>query len=403
MAGGWSRFALRFSEYYASLGTTTLWTPPRLRSREWMFVPWGGGPPDRHRAFQGKTELLSYLQNRTPHSCFHSTAYYQRPSNRKMSEKGWLGADLIFDLDGDHLPGVSDTDFPTMIDTIQHQAWRLWSEFLKPELGFRDEYVQTTFSGHRGFHIHVRDPNLLHLDSNARREIVNYIRGEGIDVQSALAGPDISWGNRARSGMDSVLEQLRVISDKGADRKATLERLHGILKSRAKSPRTRVRSTSKARILELAELAESTKRIDRLRGDRALSVFGEYCTPIFWELVKGDASVVMGSAGETDEAVTVDTKRVIRWVGSLHGKSGLRVTEFPLHRLDPSTSDRFEPTREAVVFSLQNSMAVTLLIDDVTAELAEERIEGNEGEIFEVSEAMATFLTLKGWAEVVQQ
>ena len=64
---------------------------------------------------------------------------------------------------------------------------------------------------------------------------------------------------------------------------------------------------------------------------------------------------------------------------------------------------RFEPTREAVVFSLQNSMAVTLLIDDVTAELAEERIEGNEGEIFEVSEAMATFLTLKGWAEVVQQ
>ena len=36
-----------------------------------------------------------------------------------MAEKGWLGADLIFDLDGDHLPGVSDNDFPAMIDVIQ--------------------------------------------------------------------------------------------------------------------------------------------------------------------------------------------------------------------------------------------------------------------------------------------
>ena len=403
MAGGWSRFALRFSEYYGSLDPASLWTPPRLRSREWMFVPWGGAPPDRHRAFQSKTELLHYLQNRAPHSCFYSTAYYQRPSNRKMSEKGWLGADLIFDLDGDHLPGVSATDFPTMIDTIQYQAWRLWSDFLHPEFGFREEYVQTTFSGHRGFHIHVRDPNLLHLDSNARREIVNYIRGEGIDVQSALAGPDVSWGKRARLGMDSVLEQLRVISEKGPDWKSTLERLHDILKTRTRSPKVQLKSTAKTRVVELAELATSTERNDRLRDDHSLMVFGEVCTPIFWELVKGDSSVVMGSAGETDEAVTVDTKRVIRWVGSLHGKSGLRVTEFPLHRLDPSGSDRFEPMREAVVFSQQNRMTVRILIDDATAEMVGERIEGNAGDLFEVSEAMAIFLSLKGWAEVTQQ
>jgi len=92
-----------------------------------------------------------------------------------MVDKGWMGADLIFDLDGDHLPGVSDTDFPKMIELVQEQAWRLWSEFLEAEFGFREEYVQITFSGHRGFHIHVRDPAYLHLDSNARRQLVNYI------------------------------------------------------------------------------------------------------------------------------------------------------------------------------------------------------------------------------------
>ena len=29
-----------------------------------------------------------------------------------MADKLWQGADLIFDLDGDHLPGVTDRDFP---------------------------------------------------------------------------------------------------------------------------------------------------------------------------------------------------------------------------------------------------------------------------------------------------
>ena len=187
MAIGWSRYALRFGDYYRSLSTGDLWTPPRLRSREWMFIPWGSKPPDRHRALPTKVDLLKYLQTRSPHSCFHSTAYYNDPSQRKMAEKGWLGADLIFDLDGDHLPGVSDNDFPGMMEKIQEQAWSLWSDFLHPEFGFDEKYVQTTFSGHRGFHIHVRDPSLMHLDSNARRELVNYITGVGIDVQSVMS------------------------------------------------------------------------------------------------------------------------------------------------------------------------------------------------------------------------
>ena len=92
-----------------------------------------------------------------------------------MTDKGWKGADLIFDLDGDHLPGVSDRDFPAMLELIQDQAWKLWSEFLEPEFGFQEQYVQASFSGHRGYHIHVRDPAYLQLDSTARRQLVNYI------------------------------------------------------------------------------------------------------------------------------------------------------------------------------------------------------------------------------------
>ena len=59
------------------------------------------------------------------------------------------------------------------------------------------------------------------------------------------------------------------------------------------------------------------ERLNRLLADNKLRVFGEKNTSVFWEMVRGDNSVVLGSAGETDEAVTVDVKRVIRWIGSL--------------------------------------------------------------------------------------
>ncbi len=398
MAGGWSRFALRFSEYYDSISPKSIWTPPRLRTREWMFIPWGGAPPDRHRAFSDKNSLHSYLRSRAPHSCFHSTAYYQEPSQLKMAEKGWLGADLIFDLDGDHLPGVSDNDFPAMIEVIQGQAWRLWNEFLEPEFGFKQKHAQFTFSGHRGFHIHVRDPSLLHLDSNARREIVNYIRGEGIDIQSTISD-NSEWGRRALQGIDSTLEKLSSISSGETGKGALLDELHGILRTRSNSPQVNLKSSSRASIEELAKLTDNEEKVTRLKNDPNLAVFGPKCTPIFWELVKGDSSVVIGTAGETDEVVTVDTKRVIRWVGSLHGKSGLRVTELPLERLDPDSGTKFDPLTEAVVFR-GGTVNVRILAEDVTAEISGDRVEPRLGDEIEVKESMAMFLCLKGWAEI---
>ncbi|MAV57964.1 MAG: DNA primase small subunit domain-containing protein [Candidatus Thalassarchaeaceae archaeon] len=387
MAVGWSRYALRFGDYYRSLSTSDLWTPPRLRSREWMFIPWGSKPPDRHRALPTKDDLLRYLQTRSPHSCFHSTAYYNDPSQRKMIEKGWLGADLIFDLDGDHLPGVSDNDFPGMMEKIQEQAWSLWSDFLEPEFGFDEKYVQTTFSGHRGFHIHVRDPSLMHLDSNARRELVNYITGVGIDVQSVMSGPNIGWSERIDLGFDKVVNSLANIST-GENSTESINELHSSLKSRNFS-------CSKDQIKKLASESIAGGRIDRLREDNARLVFTtKRLNEAFWELVKGAPLAV----GETDENVTVDVKRVIRWIGSLHGKSGLRVTEFPLSRLEPGRSNSFDAMSESSVFSTQNSCKVELIVDDVTTRISGQEVSGSSGDLFEVHESMATFLGLKGWA-----
>ena len=136
-------------------------------------------------------------------------------------------------------------------------------------------------------------------------------------------------------------------------------------------------------------------------SDNKLRVFGEKNTSIFWDMVKGDNSVVLGSAGETDEAVTVDVKRVIRWIGSLHGKCGLRVTEMPLERLNPFSQNHFNPLEESIVFSSDKKFNILLNKDDVTAELAGIRVEGNSGDRFEVTESLATFIVLKGWGSIV--
>ena len=123
---------------------------------------------------------------------------------------------------------------------------------------------------------------------------------------------------------------------------------------------------------------------------------------LFQALILGDQSVVLDQAAENDDNVTVDIRRVIRWVGSLHGKAGLRVTEFPVERLDPDSSQAFDALSEAVTFSRQRREMVQLELDDITARIGNEVVEGSKGDMIEVSEAMAIFLGLKRWASTIQ-
>ena len=116
---------------------------------------------------------------------------------------------------------------------------------------------------------------------------------------------------------------------------------------------------------DLVKKASSKDHIDRLRENRSKGV-RRYWDELFWALVRANNSVsVVG--GETDENVTVDVKRVIRHLGSLHGKSGLRVTEIPFDRLDPDGSNPFDAFKEAVVFVGSEDKRIRLLVDDVRA------------------------------------
>ena len=407
MSVGWARYAFKFGEYYRNQSIDSYWTPSRLRSREWMFDGFDERPPERHRGFRTTSELVSHVVRKVPKSCFYSTAYYRDPNQRKMSDKGWRGADLIFDLDGDHLPGVSDGDFPTMISVIQDQAWRLWTEFLEPEYGFSEEHLQLTFSGHRGFHLHYRSPDIWGLDSHARREIVSHIRGEGINLEAVIAGPDCAWKNRLIDSTDTVLHKLDLVHEGGDNRKSIIGALKDIVDARIGLPGVDIKRVTNNEIITLAEKVQHVERRQRLRDSykergEVLRAFGGKLDKVFRQLIIGDKSVVLGNAGETDENVTVDIKRVIRWPTSLHGKSGMKVMEFPLSRLNPDNQNAFDPLTEAVPWNMgANDVKIRAIRSDVQYRIGLSEGELSEGESYNVNEATATFLILKKWAEPI--
>ena len=395
---GWARFAHRFGQYYR---TSTYWRPPRMPKREWMFIPFGGAPPLRHKSFRSENELRQFLSERAMHSCFYSTAYWKKPYELKMDDKVWQGADLIFDLDGDHLPGVTDRDFPAMLNVIQEQAHGLWNDFLQPEFGFDEQFLQVTFSGHRGFHLHYRDPSLFHLDSEARRELVSHIRGEGVDVQGGLTrfNDDSAngWTKRIREQIPSLIDKLVDIAQETEGSAKIMKDLHLGLKENLQ--REGKPGKGPASIKKLADMflhEERKNSVSHGQISRLGSLQG-----LFLDLVKSDASIVLGAAGETDEVVTIDVRRQIRWPTSLHGKTGMRVTEFPLQRLDNDSSNPFDALSEAFVFGSDKSVTVEIVVDDAVLRFGNESYDVSNGDQLFVSESAATFLSLKGWGKMV--
>ena len=368
-----------------------------------MFIPFGNAPPIRHKAFSDVEGVRKFITQRPMHSCFYSTAYWQKPYELKMVEKDWIGADLIFDLDGDHLPGVTDRDFPAMLEVIQEQAHTLWNDYLEPEFGFKEKYLQVTFSGHRGFHLHYRDPSLFQLDSEARREIVSHIRGEDVDVKSSLSryhlGDRTGWSARINRGMEDIVQKLQSIARKEKGYTAKLEQLHDGLKSQAKRE-NRSSSKGKTSIQNLGELLINEQRSSRLLEGN-FGVLDRY-ESLFLDILKTDTSVILSNAGEADEVVTIDVRRQIRWPTSLHGKSGLKVTEFPLSRLDPDSSTAFDPLSETIALPNDKKIDVTMTQEDCRFRFYDKEWEPNLGDVINISEAGATFLILKGWARVTE-
>jgi len=102
-----------FAEYYRS-HCREIRPPSLISQREFGFLLSREKMMVRHKSFLTAEELQRFILTNVPADVYYSSAHYERPTE-PMDKKGWLRADLIFDIDSDHLdtPCKRDHDFWT--------------------------------------------------------------------------------------------------------------------------------------------------------------------------------------------------------------------------------------------------------------------------------------------------
>jgi len=91
----------KFADYYKQHSASIL-PPSSLERREFGFLLLEKRAMLRHKGFMDVESLRSSLATIVPSDVYYSSAYYERPEE-EMKAKGWLGADLVFDIDADHI------------------------------------------------------------------------------------------------------------------------------------------------------------------------------------------------------------------------------------------------------------------------------------------------------------
>jgi len=350
-----TRFVMKmFARHYTE---EALLMPERFSKREFGFMFFDRDFVMRHLSFPSRAALKKYLIENVPSHAYYSCAYYEKPDAPTMAQKNWLGADLIFDLDADHVEGAKSLPYDKMLEKVKVEVVRLVDEFLLGDFGFEEDDLRIVFSGGRGYHIHVSNPRVLRLSSHERREIVDYVTGTGLDIdwvfpptsfetsrfmdridtaqkRSMPAKTDDGWRGRIREGIDKLFAELG-----GLDKKDGLARTRELV-TRAKIEIGR--KTLEGLYDDLFGGKSGNRGIDRMKSEDTFEVFSEKrhadaFLAIVEVLVKGDMK------GETDEPVTSDVKRLIRLPNSLHGKTGFEVVPMTREKLDS-----FNPFNDAI-------------------------------------------------------
>jgi len=345
----------KFSEYYAN---AKLEMPREFRKREFAFVPFETLPAfvmHRHIAFENEEQFKTYILSSTPAHVYYSSAYYQHPNADRMEDKGWMKADLIFDIDADHLP-VKTRSIELALKVAKKEINCL-VRILQRDFGIERNNMKVVFSGGRGYHLHVYSDDFTFLGSAERREIVDYLLiNRPLDVKST------QWLRICRCVVKYLLMEIK---------KDNLQKYRLTEKQREGLMRILDKETIKW-------VANGNLNIFRGMGKRVESM-----VDTFVEKCKIKLAV------HIDAPVTADTKRLIRLPGSLHGKTGLKVTTV-------DELEDFDPLTDAIVFGDEKVKIRTL--SKIRIRMAGEEVRIPAGEKAVVPEYLAVFLLCRGMA-----
>ncbi len=397
----------RFTEFYRD-SANAVPSPPLPEQREFGYLTFKEKFMVRHRRFNTIEQFRSVLANTVPSDVYHSVAYYENP-DFDMDKKGWTGADIVFDIDADHIPtscnkihdefrcakcgfegrGITPEVCPCC-EATKFQT-RIWAcdlcikaardevakllDMLENDFGFSQSEMRTFFSGHRGYHLHLESEAVRSLDAMARKEIVDYVTGLGLGVLDKDAKEEkakrkrggnkfilhnFGWNRRLKVGMEKFLLEATpdTLKEVGIRNKALLESRDTVIKRAIQEGRwDSIKGISEQTWIRLSEYIKTTQ------------------------------------AALIDTVVTTDIHRLIRMNGTLHGKTGLKKVEFK-----PSELQTFDPFTGAVAFKKGK---VRMLVSDAPEfRMSGETLGPYKNQTVELPVAAAVLLICKRRAEV---
>lgn len=269
-----------------------------LPKRELAFSYFEGSSMMRHLSFNLQNELKKSLHENPPRHFYYSSAYYDNPASEDLNST-WVGADLIFDIDADHIKGSENLRKREMLELVKEEVNKL-SKMLMEDFGIEENRMELVFSGSRGYHIHVYDI-FTDLNTFQRREIVDYITGRCLDKINL--NRNSMWNQRIKMEERILVEEIKSLFSSNPKAKEIEFLGHKFRKNR------------------YFPTNDDLKIINQLAVEKAKSKYGS----------------------AIDEPVTIDVHRLIRTPMSLHGKTG-----FIVKLLKFSELEEFDPFSDAI-------------------------------------------------------
>jgi DNA primase small subunit len=235
---------------------------------------------------------------------------------------------------------------------------------LMQDFGFSKIEIHTFFSGHRGYHVHVDSESVRTLDANARKEIVDYISGLGIDV-AFHARSRTGWSSRIAKGVHDF------ILSANDEELARMGLNKNVVKTVLKNREAILRNLNSSGILS------AVKGV----GPETWRKIVEFCA--------------QNQSAKIDTVVTTDIHRLIRLADSLHGKTGFKKVGFPISGIED-----FDPFKSAVAF--KKGTALVFVSDAPEFRLGDENFGPYKKQKIELPAAAALLLICRDRAEVVE-
>ena len=204
-------------------------------------------------------------------------------------------------------------------------------DFLMADFGFQKKEIETCFSGHRGYHVHVEGEGAKSLDQAARKEIVDYILGTGLKIEYHGLAETAGKADRRMIGPDLADSGWRGRIAKG---------VYDFLLSATPQQLEEIEGFSKAVARRVASNRDSILEVWSRRAPWGV-VRG--VGPKTWERLARHG--IKEQASKIDTVVTTDIHRLIRIPQTLHGKTGLKVVNIPSNSLE-----KFDPLKDAIAF-----------------------------------------------------